>query len=146
MTIQDEPVHDEPAPTGHGVVLTEAAVAEVKNLLAEIGRDDLRLRIAAEPGGCSGLRYELFFDDVTQEDDLLRGFGGVEVVVDGGSAPHLEGATIDFTHTSHGQGFTIDNPRTSGCAGCGETGCGDGTSPQDDGGCACEGGCGDSCG
>ena len=45
------------------VVLTDGAAAKVKALLDQEGRDDLRLRIAVQPGGCSGLQYQLFFDE-----------------------------------------------------------------------------------
>ena len=50
------------APT-HEVILTDVAAAKVKSLLEQEGRDDLRLRIAVQPGGCSGLIYQLYFDD-----------------------------------------------------------------------------------
>ena len=49
--------------TTHGVILTDAAAAKAKALLDQEGRDDLALRIAVQPGGCAGLRYQLFFDD-----------------------------------------------------------------------------------
>ena len=46
-----------------GVVLTDVAVSKVRSLLEAEGRTDLSLRIAVQPGGCSGLRYQLYFDD-----------------------------------------------------------------------------------
>jgi Fe-S cluster assembly iron-binding protein IscA len=49
--------------TSDSVVLSEKAASKVKALLEQEGRDDLRLRIAVQPGGCSGLRYQLYFDD-----------------------------------------------------------------------------------
>ena len=49
--------------TTEGIFLTDAAALKVKTLLDAEGRDDLSLRIAVQPGGCSGLRYQLFFDD-----------------------------------------------------------------------------------
>ncbi|MCB0921329.1 MAG: iron-sulfur cluster insertion protein ErpA, partial [Actinobacteria bacterium] len=52
-----------PSETTTGVILTEAASSKVAALLAQEGRDDLALRIAVQPGGCSGLRYQLFFDE-----------------------------------------------------------------------------------
>ena len=104
-----------------GVVLTEAAAAKVKSLLEQEGRDDLQLRLAVQPGGCSGLRYQLFFDERRLEGDIVREFGGVEVVTDKMSSPYVAGATIDFVDTIEKQGFTIDNPSaTSSCA-CGDS-------------------------
>ena len=91
------------APT-HEVILTDVAAAKVKSLLEQEGRDDLRLRIAVQPGGCSGLIYQLYFDDRTLDGDAIRSFDGVEVVVDRMSVPYLSGATIDFADT-------IERPR-----------------------------------
>ena len=102
----------------HGVILTDVAATKVKSLLEQEGRDDLRLRVGVQPGGCSGLIYQLYFDERTLDGDLVRDFGGVEVVVDRMSSPYLEGATIDFADTIEKQGFTIDNPTAgSSCAG-----------------------------
>src|SRR5256885_3525725 len=97
-----------------GIVLTDAAASKVKSLLEQEGRDDLALRIAVQPGGCSGLRYQLFFDERTLDGDTFVDFGGVKVVVDRMSVPYLSGATIDFVDTIEKQGFTIDNPNATG--------------------------------
>ena len=105
----------------HGVVLTDVAAQKVKSLLEQEGRDDLRLRIGVQPGGCSGLIYQLYFDERTLDGDLVEDFGGVEVVVDRMSAPYLGGATIDFADTIEKQGFTIDNPNASGSCACGDS-------------------------
>ena len=103
------------------VVLTDTAAAKVKSLLEQEGRDDLALRIAVQPGGCSGLRYQLFFDDRTLDGDTFHEFGGVKVVVDRMSGPYLGGASIDFVDTIEKQGFTIDNPNAKGSCACGES-------------------------
>ena len=105
----------------HGVLLTEVAAQKVKSLLAQEGRDDLRLRVAVQPGGCSGLMYQLYFDERTPDGDAIRDFDGVEVVVDRMSVPYLDGATIDFADTIERQGFTIDNPNAVGTCACGES-------------------------
>jgi len=115
MTLQDQ------AATTHGVELTGVAAAKVKSLLEQEGRDDLRLRIAVQPGGCSGLVYQLYFDERTLDGDLVREFDGVEVVVDRMSAPYLGGAVIDFADTIEKQGFTIDNPNAGGTCACGDS-------------------------
>src|SRR5699024_7406546 len=101
------------APTeelSHEVALTDTAAGKVKALLDQEGRDDLRLRVAVQPGGCSGLSYQLYFDERKLDGDAVRAFGGVEVIVDKMSVPYLAGATIDFADTIEKQGFTIDNP------------------------------------
>jgi iron-sulfur cluster assembly accessory protein len=117
MSVQDTTRTDAPA----GVLLTEQASAKVKGLLDQEGRDDLRLRIAVQPGGCSGLRYQLFFDERSLDGDVINDFAGVEVVVDRMSVPYLAGASIDFVDTIEKQGFTIDNPNAGGSCACGDS-------------------------
>ena len=104
-----------------GILLTDAAAIKVKTLLEAEGRDDLSLRIAVQPGGCSGLRYQLYFDDRSLDGDIVKDFGGVDVVTDRMSAPYLSGATIDFVDTIEKQGFTIDNPNATGSCACGDS-------------------------
>ena len=119
MTVQNETVQNET--TTHGVILTDAAASKAKALLDQEGRDDLALRIAVQPGGCSGLRYQLFFDERSLDGDAVEDFDGVSVVVDRMSAPYLTGATIDFVDTIERQGFTIDNPNATGSCACGDS-------------------------
>jgi iron-sulfur cluster assembly accessory protein len=104
-----------------GVVLTDFAAQKVKALLEQEGRDDLRLRVAVQPGGCSGLRYQLFFDDRALDGDKVTGYAGFEVVVDRMSVPYLTGATIDFADRIDAQGFTIDNPNAQNSCACGDS-------------------------
>lgn len=110
------------APTSAtGVTLTEAAAAKAKALLDQEGRTDLSLRIAVQPGGCAGLRYQLYFDDRELDGDKIDEVGGVRLVVDKMSAPYLTGATIDFADTIEQQGFTIDNPNAGSACACGDS-------------------------
>jgi iron-sulfur cluster assembly accessory protein len=106
------------------LTLTDAAASKVRALLDQEGRDDLRLRIAVQPGGCSGLQYQLFFDERTLDGDIEQKFNDVPLVVDRMSAPYLGGATVDFTDTIEQQGFTIDNPNAGGGCACGNSFCG----------------------
>lgn len=108
------------APT-HDVELTDAAAKKAKALLDQEGRDDLNLRIAVQPGGCSGLIYQLFFDERVLDGDAQRTFDGVTVIVDKMSAPYLAGATIDYYDTIERQGFTIENPNAQGSCACGQS-------------------------
>ncbi|SHI40380.1 Iron-sulfur cluster assembly accessory protein [Tessaracoccus bendigoensis DSM 12906] len=107
--------------TAVGVVLTDIAVQKVRSLLAAEGREDLSLRIAVQPGGCSGLRYQLYFDDRALDGDVVTDYDGVSVVTDKMSAPYLGGASIDFVDTIEKQGFTIDNPNAQGSCACGDS-------------------------
>ena len=114
MSIQDQAVQQ-------GIVLTDVAAAKVGSLLAQEGRDDLKLRVAVQPGGCSGLRYQLYFDEREIDGDVVSDFSGVQVVTDKMSAPYLTGATIDFVDTIEKQGFTINNPNATGSCACGDS-------------------------
>ena len=114
MTVQNETL-------AQGVSITSGAAAKVKSLLEGEGRDDLALRIAVQPGGCSGLRYQLFFDERELEGDVINEIDGVSVVTDRMSAPYLSGATIDFMDTIEQQGFTIDNPNAQSSCACGDS-------------------------
>ena len=114
MTVQDETQQQ-------SIALTDAAAAKVKGLLEQEGREDLALRVAVQPGGCSGLRYQLFFDERSLDGDVVKDFDGVGVVVDRMSSPYLGGATIDFVDTIEKQGFTIDNPNAGGYCACGDS-------------------------
>lgn len=104
-----------------GIGLTDAAATKVAQLLAQEGRDDLSLRVAVQPGGCSGLRYQLYFDDRSLDGDTVQTFGSVKVVTDKMSTPYLFGASIDFVDTIEKQGFTIDNPNAQGTCACGDS-------------------------
>jgi iron-sulfur cluster assembly accessory protein len=119
-TTADTTVEATAEPT-HGVLLTDVAATKVRTLLEQEGRDDLRLRIAVQPGGCSGLIYQLYFDERSLDGDAVRDFSGVEVVVDKMSTPYLDGATIDFADTIEKQGFTIDNPNAGSSCACGDS-------------------------
>jgi iron-sulfur cluster assembly accessory protein len=114
MTVQDQA-------TQQGIILTDVAATKVASLLAQEGRDDLKLRVAVQPGGCSGLRYQLYFDEREVDGDQVSAFGKVKVVTDKMSAPYLTGATIDFVDTIEKQGFTIDNPNATGSCACGDS-------------------------
>jgi iron-sulfur cluster assembly accessory protein len=117
MTVENITVETET----HGVELTDAAALKARALLEQEGRDDMHLRIAVQPGGCAGLRYQLFFDDRSLDGDLFRDFHGLKVGVDRMSAPYLQGAVIDFVDSIEKQGFTIDNPNAGGSCACGDS-------------------------
>ncbi|MDO4254633.1 MAG: iron-sulfur cluster assembly accessory protein [Kocuria sp.] len=120
MSVTTENVSTQELPT-HGVHLTEVATQKVHSLLDQEGRTDLRLRVAVQPGGCSGLIYQLYFDERVLDGDAVKNFDGVEVIVDKMSVPYLEGSTIDFEDTIQKQGFSIDNPNAQGSCACGDS-------------------------
>ena len=103
------------------ITLTAGAADKVKELLVEEGRDDIALRVAVQPGGCSGLRYAMYLDDQVSEKDATEEQFGVRVVIDKMSVPYLSQATIDFVDSLEASGFTIDNPAAQGGCACGHS-------------------------
>jgi len=102
------------------ITLTDTAASKVKALIQEEGDDNLALRVAVRPGGCSGFSYEMFFDTDVADDDNVASYGEVRVVVDPSSALMLEGATLDFKDGLE-SGFSINNPNAQRTCGCGSS-------------------------
>jgi len=96
------------------VSLTNEAGLKVRELLDAEGRNDLRLRIAVQPGGCAGMQYQLFFDERALDGDVT-----IDQVVEGASTP-----VISYTDTIEKQGFEIENPNAGGGCACGNSFCG----------------------
>jgi iron-sulfur cluster assembly accessory protein len=107
--------------TNFPITLTPAASEKAWDLLSSQGREDLRLRLSVQAGGCSGLQLSLLFDERRFDGDLVENFGELEVVVDKMSAPYLEGAVVDFKDTIEKQGFDIENPNAAGSCACGDS-------------------------
>jgi iron-sulfur cluster assembly accessory protein len=103
------------------IALTENAAGKVKELLEEEGRNDIALRVAVQPGGCSGLRYAMYLDDEVSDRDVTNEQFGVRLVIDKMSVPYLDQATIDFVDSLEQSGFTIDNPMAQGSCACGHS-------------------------
>jgi iron-sulfur cluster assembly accessory protein len=104
------------------VNVTEAAAAQIKRLLDTEGKLDTHaLRMKVVGGGCSGLQYQLMFDDAEREDDTEVKSEGVRVRVDEKSALYLVGTTLDYVDSLMESGFKIENPNASNTCGCGQS-------------------------
>jgi iron-sulfur cluster assembly protein len=104
------------------IEVTQAARGRIHQLLEKEGKlasHALRLKVVG--GGCSGLRYELSFDDRVGEADTTLEAGPVRVVVDEKSALYLVGTTLDFVDTLSESGFKMHNPNARETCGCGES-------------------------
>jgi len=102
-------------------VTTEAA-GQIRALLGEDGKlESHGLRMKVVGGGCSGLQYQLSFDDVVREIDTEIPADGVRVIVDEKSALYLVGSRLDFVDTLEESGFKIENPNASNTCGCGQS-------------------------
>ena len=104
------------------IEVTEVAGQRIHQLLEKEGKLATHLlRMKVVGGGCSGLRYELAFDDRQNESDTLIDAYGVRVVIDEKSALYLMGTTLDFVDTLNETGFKMVNPNASTTCGCGES-------------------------
>ncbi|MGI9591695.1 MAG: HesB/IscA family protein [Myxococcota bacterium] len=104
------------------IEITEAAQDRIRDLLEKDGKLQTHaLRMKVVGGGCSGLRYELIFDDAFGEGDTEVEAGPVRIVVDEKSALYLAGTELDFVDTLNESGFKMSNPNAATTCGCGES-------------------------
>jgi len=100
---------------------TDSAASKVKELIAEEGNPELKLRVFVTGGGCSGFQYGFTFDEVTNEDDTVMMKDGVSLLIDPMSYQYLVGAEIDYTEGLEGSQFVIKNPNATSTCGCGSS-------------------------
>ncbi len=102
-------------------VFSDAAAEKVKELIAEEGNPDLKLRVFVTGGGCSGFQYGFTFDEVANDDDTTIEKAGVVLLVDPMSYQYLVGAEIDYSDGLEGSQFVIKNPNATSTCGCGSS-------------------------
>jgi iron-sulfur cluster assembly protein len=103
------------------ITVTENASKKVKSLIEESGNTTPYLRVAVKGGGCSGLSYDLSFDDDVKPSDMQFEDKDVKILVDGKSFMYLFGTELDFSDGLNGKGFEFKNPNASRTCGCGES-------------------------
>jgi iron-sulfur cluster insertion protein len=103
------------------LVFTDSAAEKVRELVAEEGNPDLKLRVFVQGGGCSGFQYGFQFDEVTNEDDTEMHKNGVTLLIDAMSLQYLVGAEIDYKDDLQGAQFVIKNPNATTSCGCGSS-------------------------
>jgi iron-sulfur cluster assembly accessory protein len=104
------------------VTMTETAAKKVSDLRLEEGKPEWGLRIRIVGGGCSGMSYELGWEEQQAEGDTVIEQHGIKVYVDPHSAPYLSGSEIDYVENNMmGAGFKIENPNVKSSCGCGQS-------------------------
>ena len=98
-----------------------AAASKVRELIAEEGNGDLKLRVYIQGGGCSGFQYGFEFDENRAEDDVAVDTDGVSLLVDPLSLQYLMGAEVDYSESLQGAQFVIRNPNAKTTCGCGSS-------------------------
>jgi iron-sulfur cluster insertion protein len=117
--------HDEEqliqVPEGVALLLTDVAVAKVKEVVEREGLKDGGLRVSVVGGGCSGFQYNLSLDDSVREDDIVIEQDGVKLFLDPISQQYVYGTIIDYVNGLHGAGFKFVNPNATRTCGCGSS-------------------------
>ncbi|WP_096085345.1 iron-sulfur cluster insertion protein ErpA [Agaribacterium haliotis] len=103
------------------LIVTNNALAKVRELVEEEENPDLKLRVYVTGGGCSGFQYGFAFEEQHGDDDAVIDNEGICVVVDAMSYPYLVGATLDYEEGLQGSRFTVTNPNASSTCGCGSS-------------------------
>ena len=119
-------MNDTPIPTyldagAAPLLFTNAAAGKVRELIAEEGNPDLKLRVYISGGGCSGFQYGFTFDEARADDDFAIDNGDVTLLVDPLSLQYLAGAEIDYSESLTGSQFVIRNPNAKTTCGCGSS-------------------------
>jgi len=104
------------------IAVTEKAKERIAQLKIEEGHSPAHnIRVSVKGGGCSGLMYDLNFDDQIKEVDEVFEDKGIKILVDKKSLLYLLGTTLDFSDGLNGKGFQFVNPNASRTCGCGES-------------------------
>jgi len=103
------------------IEVTDTAKNKAIQLMAEDGKADYFIRVGVKGGGCSGLMYDLTFDNTITDEDKELESNGVKVVVDKKSFLYLVGTTLDYSGGLNGKGFIFVNPNAERTCGCGES-------------------------
>jgi len=102
--------------------VTDKAKERIVALRHEEGHTpEHNIRVSVKGGGCSGLMYDLGFDDKVNPADQVFEDKGIKILVDKKSLLYLLGTTLDFTDGLNGKGFQFINPNASRTCGCGES-------------------------
>jgi iron-sulfur cluster assembly protein len=104
------------------ITITNNAAIKANELMKESNLDDSYfVRVSVKGGGCSGLMYQLDFDNSVIEGDIISDSNGVKVVCDKRSVLYLMGTELDYSGGLNGKGFVFSNPQASRSCGCGES-------------------------
>ena len=103
------------------LTVTDAAKKQSLRLMEDEQKEGYFIRVGVQGGGCSGLMYQLTFDNQENEGDMSFENNGVKVVVDKKSYLYLVGTTLDYSGGLNGKGFVFQNPNADRTCGCGES-------------------------
>lgn len=105
------------------IELTEAAAGALQVAIAGAPKFIVGLRLVAEPGGCSGLQYQMGLVETAESSDISSESRGINIFIEPSSLALIRGSIIDFVDNQHGTGFSFDNPQAKSKSGCGKSCC-----------------------
>ncbi|MBL8761767.1 MAG: iron-sulfur cluster assembly accessory protein [Phycisphaerae bacterium] len=113
----------QPQTSNSGVILSETAAREIKNIIQqqELDAEKVRLRVGVKGGGCSGFSYLLDLTETQKDTDEVFEQHGIKIICDPKSMLYLGGVTIDFKDEIMGRGFVFNNPNATSSCGCGSS-------------------------
>jgi len=103
------------------VILTDNAIAKVKEIMAQQNPVPAGLRIGVVGGGCSGFSYNMSFENAQGMMDKTFNFDDLKVFVDATSVMYLNGCVVDYVETLEAAGFKFENPNVKSTCGCGSS-------------------------
>lgn len=105
------------------IKVSETAKQRVVFLMTEEGYDAQKdyVRVGVKSGGCSGLSYELRFDNKVDDSDKIFEDNSIRIIVDKKSFLYLVGTTLEYSGGLNGKGFVFNNPNAQRTCGCGES-------------------------
>ena len=103
------------------VILTDNAIAKVREIMAQQNPVPAGLRIGVVGGGCSGFSYNMSFENAQGMMDKTFTFDGLKVFVDATSVMYLNGCVVDYVETLEAAGFKFENPNVKSTCGCGSS-------------------------
>lgn len=103
------------------ITITESAKEQILNILESENMENPFVRVSVKSGGCSGLKYDLSFDNKINDTDIVSDSNDIKVVCDKKSSLYLINTELDYSGGLNGKGFTFNNPQASRKCGCGES-------------------------
>ncbi len=108
--------------TNQIITITDKALRQIRRIKSDNGiPDNVPLRVSVKGGGCSGLMYDMSFDEGKKEGDSVLEYDDLKVLIDGKSLFYLTGTVLDFSDGLNGKGFVFTNPNATRTCGCGES-------------------------
>jgi len=105
------------------IKVANSAKNQVSSLMKNDGYDPINdyVRVGVKSGGCSGLSYDLKFDNSYSDEDKVYEDNNIKIIVDKKSLLYLIGTTLEYFGGLNGKGFVFNNPNAQRTCGCGES-------------------------